>query len=110
MAGPEDEKPIVSLLADDPEERPHIEAFVVGLGESVDTLQDLEQAADFARVADFARRLGDDAERHGFPPLSAAAGGAAAAAAAADGKQTRESLLVLTEIARRIRLGHRGAV
>lgn len=110
MAGSADEKPIVSLLADDPDERPRLEAFVVSLGESVDVLQDLEQAAELVRICTFARQLGHDAARHGFPPLSAAATQVAAASAARDGKQTREALLVLTEIARRIRLGHRGAV
>ncbi|MCC6640814.1 MAG: hypothetical protein IT386_06600 [Deltaproteobacteria bacterium] len=110
MAAPEDEKPIVSLLADDPDERSRIEVFVVGLGESVDSLQDLEQAADFARLADLAHDLGRGAASHGFPSLSQAATHSATAATARDGKQTREALLALTEIARRIRLGHRGAV
>ncbi len=109
MAGPEEEKPIVSLLADDPDERPRIEAFVLALGESVDTLQDLEQEAALARITDLARQLVRDAETYGFPLLARTSEQVVAAAGAQDAKLTRHALLELTEIARRVRLGHRGA-
>lgn len=109
MADPAAEKPIVSLLAEDPEGRIRVEAFVLGLSETVDTLQDLEQAADFAGVADLARRLARDADAHGFPPLVSASEAVLAAAAFLDAKQTRNTILELTEISRRVRLGHRGA-
>ncbi len=109
MADPAVEKPIVSLLAEDPEGRLRVEAFVLGLSETVDGLQDLEQAADFVRVAELARALVRDADAHGFPPLASASEAVLAAAAFQDAKQTRNTILELTEIARRIRLGHRGA-
>jgi hypothetical protein len=109
MMGPEEEKPIVSLLADDPAERPRIEAFVLALSESVDGLQDLEQAGDFGRIGAHARALGLEAESNGFPALSEAGTAVVAAAAASDAKRTREAILELTEISRRVRLGHRGA-
>jgi hypothetical protein len=41
--------------------------------------------------------------------LSDAATDVAAAAAAKDGKHSREAIVQLTEVARRVRLGHRGA-
>lgn len=109
MLPPSDEKPIVSLLADDPVERPRIEAFVLALSEVVDGLQDLEQAGDFARVTAAAASLAADAERNGFPPLGEAARDVRAAADLRDGKHTRDALIELTEVARRVRLGHRGA-
>lgn len=109
MLPPSDEKPIVSLLADDPVERPRIEAFVLALSEVVDGLQDLEQAGDFARVTGAAASLAADAERNGFPPLGEAARVVRASADLRDGKRTRDALIELTEVARRVRLGHRGA-
>ncbi len=109
MAGPEDEKPIVSLLADDPLERPRIEAFVLGLSESVDTLQDLEHGGDFHRIEDGARALAAEAKGFGFPPLFFAAEDVASAAALHDAKRTREAIVEFTDVARRVRLGHRGA-
>ncbi len=109
MAEDEDEKPIVSQLADDPLERPRIEAFVLALSDAVDSLQDLEQESDFSRIAERARSLGLEAERHGFPLLAAASAQTGDRAGARDAKRTREALLALTEIARRVRLGHRGA-
>lgn len=109
MNEPEDEKPIVSQLADDPMERPRIEAFVLALSDAVDCLQDLEQESDFTRIAERARCLSLEAERHGFPPLAEASARTAELARTLDPKRTRESLLALTEVARRVRLGHRGA-
>lgn len=109
MAGPEEVKPIVSLLADDPLERPRIEAFVLGLSESVDALQDLEQEADFSGIGELALGLARDADLHGFPALARAGKAVASAAGTREAKQTREAILELTEISRRMRLGHRGA-
>ncbi|CAG1000867.1 hypothetical protein MYXO_03001 [Myxococcaceae bacterium] len=109
MIEAEDEKPIVSLLADDPIERPRIEAFVLALSDRVDALQDLEQEADFSRIAAHARALGDEAERHGFPLLARASARSVDAASARDAQDTRKALVALTEVARRVRLGHRGA-
>jgi hypothetical protein len=109
MAGPEDEKPIVSLLVDDPVERPRIEAFVLGLSDSVDSLQDLEHGGDFHRIEESARALAAQAKGFGFPPLFFAAQDVGAAAALRDAKRTREAIVEFTDVARRVRLGHRGA-
>jgi hypothetical protein len=109
MVDPAEEKPILSLLAEDPEERPRIEAFVLALSDSVDCLQDLEQAEDLVAIAARAEELRRQADAHGFPQLGLASTAVGEAAQSRDRKRVREAILDLTEISRRIRLGHRGA-
>jgi hypothetical protein len=109
VAGPDEDKPIVSLLADNPLARPRIEAFVLALSDSVDALQDLEQAADFGEITRRVRSLAYDSHTYGFPPLAAAAEEVVGAAALRDRKRVRDTLLVLTDVSRLVRLGHRGS-
>jgi hypothetical protein len=106
---PEDEKPIVSLLADDPSERPRIEAFVLGLSDSVDNLQDHEQGGDYGSIVERSRNLSREALGYGFPLLAESGQVVLAAALNRDAERTREAILLFTEVARRVRLGHRGA-
>ncbi len=109
MVDPAEEKPILSLLADDPDERPRIEAFVLALSDAVDCLQDLEQAEDLVAIAARVEELRRAADAHGFPQLGVASTTVSQAAASRDRKRVREAILEVTEISRRIRLGHRGA-
>jgi len=100
---------IRSFLEDDPELEEDIHAFVVRLAEQVDGLQDAEASAQWAPLCDVALNLSRDAERCGFPGLSQIARGVARAAEDGKPEDARAGLVELTEMAQRIRLGHRGA-
>jgi hypothetical protein len=110
MASRERIRPIFSSRADDPELAEAIDAFVVGLAERIDHLQDAETEAQLPRLAAFARDLGADAEALGYEALARVARAVEAAAREEKSDEAHENLLKLTEIAYRIRLGHRGAL
>ena len=101
--------PIHSLYEDEPELEDEIDRFVVGLAERVDTLQDAESEADLELVEGLANNLANESGRLGYPDLEEIARGICDACKEAKPDAIQESLLELTEIARRIRLGHRGA-
>lgn len=109
MAAPADDRPIVSLLLEDASLLPRIDSFVLGLSEVVDGLQDQERTGSLRRVAEECERLQRDAELHGFPPLAEAARGVGEAARSGEPRKTHELLVTLTDVARRVRMGHRGA-
>lgn len=102
--------PIFSSRADDQTFADAIDAFVIGLAERIDHLQDADGEADLSRLSDLARDLAADAEPVGYEPLARVA--RAVETAARDEKQdeAHENLVNLTEIAYRIRMGHRGAL
>ena len=100
---------IRSFLEDDPELADDISAFVVKLAEQVDGLQDAEASAQWEPLRDFASNLARDADRCGFPGLSQVARGVARAAEDGKPDDARAGLLELTEMAQRVRLGHRGS-
>ncbi len=100
---------IRSFLEDDPELADDISSFVVKLAEEVDGLQDAEATAQWEPLRDFALNLARDAERCGFPGLSQIARGVARAAEDGKPEDARAGLVELTDMAQRIRLGHRGA-
>jgi len=102
--------PIHSSCADDPARADAIERFVLGLAERVDHLQDLEARSRFATLAALADVLGREAEATGFGVLTPAAASLAGAARGEKADAVHRSLLEVTELARRIRLGHRGAL
>lgn len=104
------DSPIVSRLADRPGLGEAIDAFVVDLAERVDALQDCEARGAMSELSEGAAALGADAAEMGFDTLSGAARSIqeACGRGAADG--ARKVLEELTDMARRIRLGHRGAV
>ncbi len=117
MGTRDDGAPILSALAGDPEVRERLEAFVLALGERVDQLQDLESAGNWKELEADARRLGEEAQALGFAPLSEVALVAQRACLLAQERHparsdtgVREALLELTDVARRVRLGHRGAM
>lgn len=104
-------------MAGDPELHERLESFVLALGERVDRLQDLESERDWKELEAEARRLGAEALALGFGPLSEV--GAEVQRVCVLAQEThplrsdaavREALLALTDVARRIRLGHRGAM
>jgi len=106
---PDRKSAIRSFLEDDPELADDIGAFVVSLAEQVDGLQDAEAAAEWEPLRDVSLNLAREADRCGFPGLSQIARGVARAAEDGKPEDVRAGLTELTEIAQRIRLGHRGA-
>lgn len=105
--------PIVSTLAGDASAHERIEKFVVALGETIDRLQDLELAGEFKQLETEVVRVGQEATLLGFGPLALAAAAVERHCAAMTGndgnpERVRDALVAITDVARRIRLGHRG--
>ena len=103
-------KPILSSRHDDPEAAEPIEGFLVSLSERVDDLQDAEFKGDLEDLATQAHRLGTTALELGFDLLAASALDLRRCCLSDSVEQVRETLLDLTEIATRVRMGHRGSV
>jgi hypothetical protein len=102
-------KPLYSTRANEPEAEDRIDAFVVGLGETVDALQDAEAAGDFRLLRERASRLAADALALGYAPMAAAAERIAEGCDARDPALTHKAVAGVTELAQRIRRGHRSA-
>ncbi|HPG28076.1 MAG TPA: hypothetical protein PLW10_20755, partial [Myxococcota bacterium] len=94
---------------DVPELAEQIDRFVIGLAERIDAIQDAELARDTTLAADLAERLANDAERLGYPVMGQCARGVVAAARDAKPDALQEAVVELTDLAQRIRRGHRGA-
>ena len=110
MGNREKIRPIFSSRADDPALAEAIDAFVIGLAERIDDLQDADGEVDLSRLAALARDLAADAEPAGYEPLARVARPVEAAARDEKPDEAHENLVKLTEIAYRIRMGHRGAL
>ena len=102
-------KPLVSTRADDPEVEERIEAFVVGLGETVDALQDAQSGEDWELLAQRAGTLAAKARELGYPPVAAAADRVLTAASTRDPEAAHKAVIEVTELAGRVRRGHRSA-
>jgi len=104
------EPPIRSTQVDVDELAEDIDRFVIVLAERIDAIQDAELANCTDEIAALARQLSSDAERVGYPGMAQNA--KSTAMAAEDGKLEvmREHIVELTDLAQRIRRGHRGAV
>jgi len=103
-------KPILSSRSDEPEVAEQIEKFLVALAERVDDLQDTEFKGDLEELSSQARELGTTALALGFDLLAASASDLERCCLSDSRERVRETLLDLTEIATRVRMGHRGAV
>ena len=103
-------KPILSSRSAEPETAEQIEGFLVGLSERVDDLQDTEFKGDLQELARQAHGLGTIALELGFDLLAASASDLRRCCLSDSVEQVRETLLDLTEIATRVRMGHRGSV
>jgi hypothetical protein len=110
MGSREKIRPILSSRADEPALAEAIDAFVIGLAERIDELQDADGEADLSRLSGFARDLAAEAEPLGYELLARVAQVAEAAARDEKADEAHENLVKLTEIAYRIRMGHRGAL
>jgi HPt (histidine-containing phosphotransfer) domain-containing protein len=103
-------KPILSSRSDELGAAEQIEGFVVGLAERVDDLQDAEFKGDMKELATMAHTLGTAAMELGFDLLAASASDLERCCLSDSVEQVRETLIDLTEIAKQIRMGHRGSV
>ena len=101
--------PIHSVHEDDPEFSEGIDAFVVGLGEWIDTLQDAHAAGDFETVVARAAAQALAATTLGYPGLSDAARQVVRAAEDGEDENSRKAIGDLIELVQRVRLGHRSA-
>jgi len=102
-------KPIRSLREDEPETEERIERFILTLGEQIDRLQDDEAAGDLGALASHARAFEDRSRELGYPPLADAAGRIRAACEEGSPEAALKAVRDLTELAQRVRRGHRGA-
>lgn len=100
--------PIRPLLFDD-ESLARLDRFVVGLGESIDGIQDAEHTGQLEEAAKRAADLARQAGELGLPPLARAAERVVAACRGVAGREARDAIVALTDVIRRVRLGHRGS-
>ena len=105
----EGKPPIRSTQQDVAELAEDIDRFVITLAERIDSIQDAEMATSWSDVAELARTLANDADRLGYPVMAMSAKSVAMAAEDAKPETLQEAIVELTEIAQRIRRGHRGA-
>ena len=100
--------PIRPLLADD-ESLARLDAFVVSLGEHIDAIQDAEHAGELESCAKRAADIAREAAALGLPPLARAAEGVVSSCGRHAPPGVREAIVALTDVVRRVRLGHRGS-
>ena len=103
-------KPIYSSRTEDPSVDGDVDRFVVHLAERIDLLQDAEADGNLAQLAARTSGLIAAAGAAGFEALAVATKALKAACTEDEAKAARERLIELTEIAQRIRLGHKGAI
>lgn len=101
--------PIRSSREHEPDLEPEIDAFVFGLGESVDAFQDAEMAGATTSLEQLAVRLAERAHGLGYAPVAESAERIRAACGERNPEAVRKAVLDLTDIAQRVRRGHRSA-
>ena len=101
---------ILSSLHDDPACAEIIDDFVIGVSERVDHRQDADSKGDLRELGVLAAQLAVDARKVGFESLADLAAAVERACAADAAKPGHDGVVAITEVARRIRLGHRGAM
>jgi len=107
---PEPKPPIRSTQEDVIELANDIDRFVISLAERIDQIQDAELADKTGEVAALAQVLSRDADHLGYPGMALSAKVVAAVAEHSQMDELRETVIELTEMAQRVRQGHRGAV
>jgi hypothetical protein len=105
----ENKPPIRSTQEDIAELAEDINRFVIGLGERIDAIQDAELSRDYRQLVSLAGLLTQDAERLGYPALAQTARTVATAAQDAKSEEVQQANVELTDLAQRVRRGHRGA-
>lgn len=101
--------PIRSTQEDVPELVQAIDRFVIALAERIDAIQDAELAGAHPEIARLTGLLASEADRLGYPGLALVSRNAISAVR--DGKRDalQDAVIELTELAQRVRQGHRGA-
>jgi hypothetical protein len=102
--------PLYSRLIDDPNSGDAIDEFVVHVAERVDHLQDADIRGDFPGLGRLAAELAAEARNAGFDLLADVARSVQVACVDASKKPAHDGVVALTDLACRIRLGHRGAM
>ena len=98
--------PIRALLFDD-DSLVRLDAFVVALGENIDAIQDSEHGGHLDETAKRASDLARDARSLGLPQLADSADLVVACCQGDDGMRAHAAIVELTDVVRRVRLGHR---
>jgi len=101
--------PIFSSREDEPALREPISDFVVGLAERVDRLQDVERSGDLRALRELCAPLADEALRFGYAELADVVREVCRACDEDKPEMAQVALLRVTQLGRRVRLGHRGA-
>jgi len=101
--------PIRSTREHEPDIEPDIDAFVFGLGELVDSFQDAELAGATTTLEQLAVRLDERARELGYQAVAECAQRIRAACGERSSEAVRKAVQDLTEIAQRVRRGHRSA-
>lgn len=101
--------PIRALLFDD-DSLARLDGFVVALGERIDAIQDSEHGGQLEEAAKRAADLAREARSFGLPPLAIAAEQVVASCGGTDPARTHADIVALTDVVRRVRLGHRGGL
>jgi hypothetical protein len=102
-------KPLYSLREDDLDVEDDISDFVIGLAERVDRLQDAQLAGNVDELSRGAAALALRARELGYPPVVEIAEKIHVGCLELQPDAAERALLELTELARQVRLGHRGA-
>ena len=102
--------PVRSNRSEDPEVSDLIDHFTLNLAERVDELQDSETKADLGTLGALSHVLAANAAELEFDLLAASATDLEGCCLAGDADAARDALLDLTEISKRIRMTHRGAI
>ena len=101
--------PIRSSREHEPDLEPEIDAFVFGLGELVDAFQDAEIAGALTTLVQLSLRLAERAHALGYPVVADSAERIRSACEEQSPDAVRKAIQDLTEIAQRVRRGHRSA-
>ena len=102
-------QPIYSTKAEDPELLEPISDFVIALAPEIDRLQDIQEAADYQQLRTQCTLLQARCLDMGYPHLAEIAEEVAVACSLEKEESIHLGLLAITDLARRVRLGHRGA-
>ena len=102
-------KPIFSSCEEDPDKSDAIDHFVIGLAEQVDDLQDAELEGDLGQLGRLASELARTAGELGYGPMCDIAPVVVSACRDEKVEDARAAMVELTDVAGRIRRGHRGA-
>jgi hypothetical protein len=107
---PDRDVPIRSERSGNPDLEERLDAFVLGLGERIDLIQEADLLGDLGAAGRGAEELAVEARDLGFPQLERAARQAGLLCRSGDAAGAHKSIVDLTDVVRRVRLGHRGAI